>query len=64
MDNLEEFIDNYFYHEMNANKQPPEGPLKPAKIKKTDSSTDTDDLLTTEIKVSVLDSINNELEIL
>ncbi|KAI2656614.1 hypothetical protein H4Q32_029823 [Labeo rohita] len=49
---------------MNADKQLSEGPPKPAKRKKTDSSTDTEDLVTTEIKVSVLDSINNKLDIL
>ena len=53
---LEGFIDHYHLQ----NKMDPEpGKNTPnPKRKKTDSSTDTDDLRTTEVEVSLLASIN------
>lgn len=49
-----------------ADVTPANNPANPFKRKKTDSSTDTDDLNVSEIKVSVslLESINNKLDIL
>ncbi|XP_077409693.1 uncharacterized protein LOC144039856 [Vanacampus margaritifer] len=37
---------------------------KPSKKRKNDSATDTDDLTTTEVSVSMLESINKKLEVL
>lgn len=57
MEDLEEFIDQYYYECVM------EGPAdNPNKRKKTDSATDTQDLLSSEF--SVLESINKKLEVL
>ncbi|KAL7378671.1 hypothetical protein ABVT39_017104 [Epinephelus coioides] len=57
VEDLEEFIDHYYYECVM------EGPAdNPNKRKKTDSATDTQDLLSSEF--SVLESINKKLEVL
>lgn len=60
---LEIFIDNY-YHHLHSTMDNTDA-LKPdSKRRKRDSATDTDDLHTTEVEVSVLASINKKLDIL
>ncbi|KAL7384104.1 hypothetical protein ABVT39_024096 [Epinephelus coioides] len=57
VEDLEAFIDHYYYECVM------EGPAdNPNKRKKTDSATDTQDLLSSEF--SVLESINKKLEVL
>ena len=62
---LEAFIDNYRKDQRNmqANRSTPQPEGNPSKRKKN-SPTDTDDLQTTEIKVSVLSSIHKKLDLL
>lgn len=59
---LELFIDTYYNHQqqnMNSHSDTPS-----SKRKKADSSTDTDDLKTLEIDISLLASINKKLDLL
>lgn len=61
---LETFIDQYYYRQDKMDNTSDTPSKKPNKRKKKDSATDTNDLQTTEIEVSLLASINNKLDLL
>ncbi len=62
MEDLEAFIDQYYYRQLDMDNRTPSNPSK--RNRKSDSSTDTDDLQTTTIEVSILASINKKLDLL
>ncbi|XP_077411419.1 adenylate kinase 7 isoform X10 [Vanacampus margaritifer] len=64
VEDLERFIDGYFYNCAMEDSSVEKPSKKPSKKRKNDSATDTDDLTTTEVSVSMLESINKKLEVL
>lgn len=64
MEDLEDYVDNYYYRLVMQSNSPVHHTSNPNKRKKTDSATNTDDLQTTDIQVSVLKSINKKLDVL
>ncbi len=63
MEDLEDFIDLYFYQCVMENSNLNLPPENLAKRKKTDSSTNPHDLMTINIQISVHESINKKLEV-